>query len=62
MPLDIQEDRRTARLAMKAEMLDAETEWALARAWRDHGDEQALHRLINAYMRLAVSTASKFRR
>ena len=62
MPLDIQEDRRTARLAMKAEMLDAETEWALARAWRDHGDEQALHRLINAYMRLAVSIASKFRR
>ena len=62
MPLDIQEDRRTARLAMKAEMLDAETEWALARAWRDQRDEQALHRLINAYMRLAVSTASKFRR
>lgn len=62
MPLDMQEDRRTARLAMKAEMLDAETEWALARAWRDHGDEQALHRLINAYMRLAVSAASKFRR
>jgi len=62
MPLDIQDDRRTARFAMKAEMLDAETEWALARAWRDHGDEQALHRLINAYMRLAVSIASKFRR
>ncbi|MGY6695555.1 MAG: RNA polymerase factor sigma-32 [Roseinatronobacter sp.] len=62
MPLDIQEDRRTARLAMKAEMLDAETEWALARAWRDQRDEQALHRLINAYMRLAVSLASKYRR
>ncbi|MFU8777447.1 MAG: RNA polymerase factor sigma-32 [Roseovarius sp.] len=47
---------------MKAEMLDAETELALAYAWRDQRDEEALHRLINAYMRLAISMASKFRR
>ena len=47
---------------MKAELLDAETELQLAYAWRDHRDEQALHRLINAYMRLAISMASKFRR
>ncbi|MEP3035960.1 MAG: RNA polymerase factor sigma-32 [Pseudoruegeria sp.] len=50
------------RRAMKAEMLDAETELALAYAWRDHRDEAALHRLITAYMRLAISMASKFRR
>lgn len=62
MELDLQNDRRTTRLAMKAEMLDAKTEWALARAWRDHRDEQSLHRLINAYMRLAISIATKFRR
>jgi len=47
---------------MKAEMLDAETELSLAYAWRDQRDEQALHRLITAYMRLAISMASKFRR
>ncbi len=47
---------------MKAELLDAETERALAYAWRDHRDEAALHRLINAYMRLAISIAAKFRR
>lgn len=47
---------------MKAELLDAETERQLAYAWRDHRDEAALHRLINAYMRLAISMASKFRR
>jgi len=47
---------------MKAEMLDAETELALAYAWRDQRDEGALHRLITAYMRLAISMASKFRR
>lgn len=43
-------------------MLDAETELALAYAWRDHRDEQALHRLITAYMRLAISMAAKFKR
>ncbi|MCH2250754.1 MAG: RNA polymerase factor sigma-32 [Cognatishimia sp.] len=47
---------------MKAELLDAETETALAKAWRDDRDERALHRLITAYMRLAISMASKFRR
>jgi RNA polymerase sigma-32 factor len=51
-----------SRKAMKAELLDAETELRLAYAWRDERDEQALHRLITAYMRLAISMASKFRR
>ncbi len=54
--------RTVTKRAMGAEMLDAETELALARAWRDEGDEKALHRLVNAYMRLAVSMASKYRR
>ncbi|WP_341233661.1 RNA polymerase factor sigma-32 [uncultured Sulfitobacter sp.] len=47
---------------MKAELLDAETELRLAYAWRDQRDEEALHRLITAYMRLAVSMAGKFKR
>ncbi len=51
-----------AHRAMSAELLDAETELALARAWRDHGDEAALHRLVTAYMRLAISMAAKYRR
>jgi len=62
MPLDDSRDRSFSQKAMKAELLDAETELALAYAWRDHRDEQALHRLITAYMRLAISMASKFRR
>ncbi len=62
MPLDAPYQNNMSRTAMKAEMLDAETESALAYAWRDHRDEAALHRLINAYMRLAISMASKFRR
>ncbi|QQA42144.1 RNA polymerase factor sigma-32 [Pelagovum pacificum] len=55
-------DQTMSRKAMQAELLDAETELSLAYAWRDHRDEQALHRLITAYMRLAISMAGKFRR
>lgn len=55
-------DQTFMRGAMKAELLDAETETALAVAWRDDRDERALHRLITAYMRLAISMAAKFRR
>jgi RNA polymerase sigma-32 factor len=62
MALDGYTDTRMSRQAMKAELLDAETELALAHAWRDRRDERALHRLIHAYMRLAISMAAKFRR
>jgi RNA polymerase sigma-32 factor len=55
-------DQTLSRTAMRAELLDAETELALAYAWRDQRDEQALHRLITAYMRLAISMAAKFKR
>jgi RNA polymerase sigma-32 factor len=62
MALDGSFDQTLSRKAMKAELLDAETELALAYAWRDNRDEQALHRLITAYMRLAISMAAKFKR
>jgi len=62
MALDGYSDQRMSRQAMRAELLDAETELRLAYAWRDQRDEQALHRLITAYMRLAISMASKYRR
>lgn len=56
------QDFSITRTAMKAELLDAETELKLAYAWRDDRDEAALHRLITAYMRLAISMASKYKR
>ncbi|MBB93518.1 MAG: RNA polymerase factor sigma-32 [Rhodobacteraceae bacterium] len=62
MALDTPRDMTLSRQAMQAELLDAETELALAYAWRDHRDEKALHRLITAYMRLAISMAAKFKR
>jgi RNA polymerase sigma-32 factor len=62
MALDGYTDQTMSRQAMRAELLDAETELRLAYAWRDRRDERALHRLVTAYMRLAISMASKFRR
>ncbi len=62
MTSDTSSIRNVTRQAMSAEMLDAETELELARAWRDRGCEKSLHRLVNAYMRLAVSMAAKYRR
>ncbi len=62
MALDGLSDQTFSRRAMQAELLDAETERRLAYAWRDQRDEAALHRLITAYMRLAISMAAKFKR
>ena len=42
-------------------MLEREHERDLARRWRDEGDEDALHELVNSYVRLVVATAARFR-
>ena len=60
--MDGYSDQILPRQARRAEMLDAETETRLARAWRDQGDKAALHRLVTAYMRLAIAMAAKYRR
>ena len=62
MIANFDEKSALASQAMKAEMLEPDVEYNLAVAWRDNRDEKALDRLIRAYMRLAISTASKFRR
>ena len=49
------------RGAMKRPLLTREREFELARKWRESGDQTALHELINAYTRLVVATASRFR-
>ena len=48
--------------AMKAELLEAETELELARNCHYNQCEKSLHRLVNAYMRLAISMANKYSR
>ena len=54
-------DRRFMKAAMKAPMLEQEHERNLATRWRENEDESALHELTQAYMRLVISMASKFR-
>lgn len=46
---------------MRTPLLSREEEQALAVQWRDQRNQKALHRLVTAYARLVVSTASKFR-
>lgn len=62
MAFDMGGEHNLSRRAMKAELLDAETELRLAYAWRDERCEESLHRLVTAYMRLAISMAAKFKR
>ena len=54
-------DRRFVKSAMGKPMLEPEHEKDLALRWRDENDEQALHELTSAYMRLVISMATKFR-
>lgn len=50
------------RAAMKAPYLDREEEHDLAVRWKEKQDQQALHRVVTAHMRLVISMASKFRK
>ncbi|MEM9574652.1 MAG: RNA polymerase factor sigma-32 [Pseudomonadota bacterium] len=49
------------RKAMKAPYLEREEEHELAIAWKDQKDQEALHKITTAHMRLVISMASKFR-
>lgn len=49
------------RAAMKAPYLEREEEHLLAVAWKDKQDQEALHKITTAHMRLVISMASKFK-
>jgi RNA polymerase sigma-32 factor len=53
--------RDTIRRAMSAPILTIERERELTKAWCEDGDERALGELTEAHMRMAVSTAIKFK-
>ena len=54
-------NRRLIRESMNAPLLTRQHELDLARRWRYDNDERALHELIQSYMRLVISTASRFK-
>ena len=53
--------QQLVRTAMAAPFLERDNEHDLAVRWRDHGDEDALHALAEAHMRLVISIAVRFR-
>jgi len=57
-----QSARRTMiRAAMAAPYLQREEEYELAIKWKENKDQEALHKITSAHMRLVISMASKFR-
>ena len=53
--------RQFVRAAMDAPFLEREEERRLAEQWKDRQDQEALHRLTSAHMRLVIALASRFR-
>ncbi|MEC9249816.1 MAG: RNA polymerase factor sigma-32 [Pseudomonadota bacterium] len=54
--------QRFIKSAMKQDLLSREEELDLARRWKEHRDERAMHRLTEAHMRLVIALAAKYRR
>ncbi|KFJ48540.1 RNA polymerase sigma factor, sigma-70 family protein [Brucella abortus] len=50
------------RSAMSAPYLEREEERALAIRWKETKDQDALHRITSAHMRLVISMAGRFRK
>ena len=53
--------RRMVRAAMDAPYLERDEEHDLAVRWKDASDQEALHRLTVAHMRLVISIATRFK-
>lgn len=54
-------NRQMVRAAMTAPYLERDEEHDLAVKWRDEKDQEALHRITMAHMRLVIAMAAKFR-
>jgi len=54
--------RSLARAASKAPYLERDEEHQLALKWANDRDQDALHQLTSAHMRLVIAVAAKFRR
>lgn len=54
-------NREFVRKAMQAPYLERNEEQALAISWKDTQDQEALHKLTQAHMRLVISIAGRFR-
>ena len=57
----VKANRQFIKHTMSSALLEADHEQELAIAWRDHGDQKALHKLTSAYFRLVVAVAARFK-
>jgi RNA polymerase sigma-32 factor len=62
MTTDQHAEQKMIRAAVAAPYLEREEEHQLALLWAEAKDQQALHKLATAHMRLVISVAAKFRR
>lgn len=53
--------RDMVRAAMKAPYLERQEEHELAVRWKDDADQEAMHKLTSAHMRLVIAIAARFR-
>lgn len=53
--------RKMLKAAMAAPYLEREEEHELATRWKEERDQEALHKITMAHMRLVISMAAKFR-
>lgn len=56
-----QSSKTFIRNAMKAPYLERDYEHQLAQRWKDNQDQEAMHEIASAHMRLVIAMASKFR-
>ncbi|MEM9332540.1 MAG: RNA polymerase factor sigma-32 [Pseudomonadota bacterium] len=54
--------KNLVKAATKAPYLERDQEHELAKRWAENQDQQALHQLTSAHMRLVIAVAAKFRR
>src|SRR5213593_5063746 len=45
----------------RAPMLEPQDEYMLAKRWREHGDHEAAHKLVNSHLRLVTRIAKGYR-
>ncbi|KAB2665728.1 RNA polymerase factor sigma-32 [Brucella tritici] len=62
LPATAASSQSMIRSAMSAPYLEREEERALAIRWKELKDQEALHRITSAHMRLVISMAGRFRK
>lgn len=58
---DVHAGQSMIRAALAAPYLERDEEHALAVSWKENRDQEAMHKIATAHMRLVISMASKFR-